>query len=90
MSNRPLFYLVKKSKSYLSWRPYEGFMDFGSVCVDVISDREFVLYQGGCIEVQKLGRKYYVPLPPKALREGYYELVEEKDGKYRFILQEQG
>ena len=89
MSNRPLFYLVKKSKSYLSWRPYENFMNFDSVCIDIISDREFVIYEGKCLEVQKLGRKYYVPLPPKALKEGYYELVEEKDGRYRFILQEQ-
>jgi len=89
MSDRPVFYLVKKSKSYLSWRPYENFMNFDSVCIDVVNDHEFVLYEGKCVEVQRLGKKCYIPLSYKTLKEGYYELVEEKDGKYRFILQRQ-
>ena len=79
---------MKKSGSLLSWRPYDDFFNFKSICLKIVNSREFVIAPGDCQEVQRFGRRCYINVPPTRLRDGYYELVKEEEGGYRFVLQE--
>jgi len=84
---RPIFFSVRKNKSFLSWKPYGDFFKFLTVCVDVISEEEFVMYEGPCFSVQRLGQKNLIPATRfRMLKNGIYILAEEKDGKYVFRL----
>ena len=87
MLERPIFFSVRKNTSFLSWRPYNDFFNFTNVCIDVISEEEFVMYEGPCISVQRLGQKNLVSATRyKRLRNGIYILTEEKGGRYIFHL----
>jgi len=84
---RPLFFSVRKNKSFLSWKPYADFFNFLTVCVDVKSEAEFIMYEGPCFSVQRLGQKNLIPATRfRMLRDGIYILAEEKDGRYVFRL----
>ncbi|MCI4409970.1 MAG: hypothetical protein JHC26_12825 [Thermofilum sp.] len=85
MLERPIFFSIRKNSSFLSWRPYNDFFNFTNLCIDIISEEEFVIYEGQCISVQRLGQKSLVPASKyRRLRNGIYILVEEKDGRYIF------
>ena len=84
---RPIFFSIRKNSSYFMWRPYEDFFSFKSVCIDVINEEEFAVYEGDCLRVQELGRKYLASAARyRRLRNGIYILTEEKGGKYIFRL----
>jgi len=84
---RPIFFSVRKNKSFMSWKPYNDFFKFLIVCVDVKSDTEFVMYEGPCFSVQRLGQKNLIPATRfRMLKDGIYTLAEEKDGRYVFRL----
>jgi hypothetical protein len=69
------------------WSPYNGFFDFRQVCIETISEDSFVLHDGSCLKVDRLGRKYLVSATRfKHLRDGIYLLVAEGGGKYMFRL----
>jgi hypothetical protein len=69
------------------WRPYNGFFDFRHVCIEAINEDSFILYDGNCLKVDRLGRKYLVSATRyKHLRNGIYLLVAEGGGKYVFRL----
>jgi hypothetical protein len=88
MSERPVFFTIKKSGGHLSWRPYGSFFNFSSVCVEVVDDRRFVVRPGSCQEVQRFGRKLYARTRSRQLRDGEYLLVGEVNGGYYFTLKE--
>lgn len=84
---RPIFFSIRKNSSYFMWRPYFGFFDFKEVCIEAIGEDAFVIYEGGCLKVQQLGRKYLVPATRfRRLKNGIYLLEREEDGKYFFRL----
>ena len=82
---RPIFFSVRKNKSFLSWKPYGDFFKFFTVCVDVISEEEFVMYEGPCFSVQRLGQKNLIPATRfHMLKDGIYILDVQNDGRYVF------
>jgi hypothetical protein len=84
---RPIFFSIRKNSSYFMWSPYNGFFDFRQVCIETISEDSFVLYNGSCLKVDRLGRKYLVSATRfKHLRNGIYLLVAEGGGRYAFRL----
>jgi len=85
MLERPIFFSVRKNTSFISWRPYNDFFNFSNVCIDVVSEEEFMIYEGQCISVQRLGQKNLISATRyKRLKNGIYILTEEKDGRYIF------
>jgi hypothetical protein len=87
MLQRPIFFSIRKNISYFMWRPYEDFFDFKSVCIEALGEDAFVMYEGDCIKVQQLGRKYLVSATRfRKLKNGIYLLEEEKEGRYVFRL----
>jgi hypothetical protein len=83
---KPIFFTVKKSASYLSWRPCGDFFNFDSVCIKVLDSTHFVITPGSCQEVQRFGRKLYARVKRSALENGEYELVGETENGYYFAL----
>ena len=84
---RPIFFSIRKNSSFLSWRPYGNFFDFLTVCIEAASEEEFVLYQGPCLPVHRLGQKRLVSATRfRRLRNGIYILAEEGGGRYVFRL----
>ena len=84
---RPLFFTVRKNRSYFSWAPSDSFFSFGKVCIDVVSDAEFAVREGECMKVYRFGHKLYASATRfRMLRDGIYILAEEKDGRYVFRL----
>jgi hypothetical protein len=84
---KPIFFSIRKNRSYFMWRPYNDFFDFRHVCIETISEVGFVLHDGTCLRVDKLGRKYLVSATRfRHLRDGIYLLTEERSGKYIFRL----
>jgi len=82
---RPIFFSIRKNKSFLSWKPYNDFFKFLIVCVDVKSEYEFAIYEGPCYSVQRLGQKSLIPATRfRMLKDGIYILAEERDGRYVF------
>jgi poly-gamma-glutamate capsule biosynthesis protein CapA/YwtB (metallophosphatase superfamily) len=69
------------------WSPYGDFFDFQYVCIEIISKDKFVLYSGGCLRVDKLGKKCLVSATRfRELQNGIYLLKGEAGGKYVFQL----
>jgi hypothetical protein len=84
---KPIFFTIRKNSSYFMWRPYGGFFDFKSVCIEPLGEDGFILREGDCLKVQQLGRKYLVSAARyRKLRNGIYILTEESGGKYIFCL----
>jgi hypothetical protein len=84
---RPIFFSIRKNISYFMWSPYDGFFDFDSVCIEMLDENTFMLYEGNCLKVHRLGRKCLVSATRfRLLRNGIYLLEGEKDGKYVFRL----
>jgi len=84
---RPIFFSVRKNISYFAWRPYGGFFDFRAVCIEVLGDDAFAVYEGNCIKVQELGQKRLASAARfRALKNGIYIFEGEKGGKYIFRL----
>jgi hypothetical protein len=84
---RPIFFSVRKNRSYIYWTPYGDFFKFNSVCVEVVSGTEFVLYEGDCAKVYRLGRKLLIPATRyRMLQNGIYLLEGEEGGRYKFRL----
>ncbi len=84
---KPIFFSIRKNTSFFAWTPYNSFFDFWHVCIETISEDSFVLYDGSCLKVDKLGRKYLVSATRfKHLRNGIYLLVAEGSGRYVFRL----
>jgi len=84
---RPVFFSIRKNRSYIYWTPYGSFFDFHSVCIEVTSSTEFVLYEGSCVRAYRLGRKLLIPATRyRALQNGIYLLEGEEGGRYRFRL----
>ena len=84
---RPIFFSVRKNISYFAWKPYGGFFDFRTVCIETLGDDAFAVYGGNCIKVQELGQKRLASAARyRGLRNGIYILEEEKGGKYIFRL----
>ena len=84
---RPIFFSIRKNSSFFSWRPYGEFLNYLTVCIEAVSEEEFVLRQGPCLPVHRLGQKRLVSATRfRMLRNGIYILTEEKDGKYIFHL----
>ena len=84
---RPIFFSIRKNSSFLSWRPYDNFFDFLTVCIEAVSEDEFVLHQGPCLPVHRLGQKRLVSAARfRMLRNGIYIFEGEKGGKYIFRL----
>jgi hypothetical protein len=84
---RPIFFSIRKNSSYFMWRPYNDFFDFRHVCIETISEVSFILHDGNCLKVDKLGRKYLVSATRfRHLRDGIYLLTEERIGEYIFQL----
>jgi len=87
MANRPLFFSIRKNTSYFTWKPYEEFFNFSSVCIEALDEHSFILYKGDCLKVQQLGRKYLVYAAKyKMLKNGIYLLTGEEGEKYIFKL----
>jgi hypothetical protein len=88
-ANNALFITVRKNRSYFSWQ----FLDADSVCIQVLSDTEFVMYRGNCLKVYRFGRKFYASATRyRGLRDGIYLLDRTEGEKYvfRFISALQG
>ena len=84
---RPIFFSIRKNISYFTWRPYGEFFNFGAVCIEVLGDDAFAVYEGNCIKVQELGQKRLVSATRfRKLRNGIYILAEEGGGRYVFRL----
>jgi len=84
---RPIFFSIRKNISYFTWRPYGEFFNFKMVCIEVLGDDAFAVYEGNCIKVQELGQKRLASAARyRRLRNGIYILEEEKGGKYIFRL----
>jgi hypothetical protein len=83
---RPLFFTVRKNSSYISWTPYGEFFSFEKVCIEVVSETEFIMWLGDCLETYRLGRKrlVYATRERKKLKNGIYRLAGEQGGKYIF------
>jgi len=83
--NNALFITVKKNRSYFSWPDAYQFLNFDSVCIQVLSDNEFMVYAGDCLKVYRFGRKLYVSATRyRHLRDGLYLLDRAEGGKYVF------
>jgi hypothetical protein len=83
----PIFFSIRKNRSYFTWGPYNDFFDFRHVCIETISEVSFILHVGNCLKVDKLGKKYLVSATRfRHLRDGIYLLTEERNGKYIFRL----
>jgi hypothetical protein len=84
---RPIFFSIRKNVSYFMWRSFGEFFNFGAVCIEPLGEDGFIVYEGDCLKVQQLGRKYLVSAARyRKLRNGIYILTEEKGGKYVFRL----
>jgi hypothetical protein len=84
---RPIFFSIRKNVSYFMWRSFEEFFNFEAVCIEPLGEDGFIVYEGDCLRVQQLGRKYLVSAARyRKLRNGIYILTEEKSGKYVFRL----
>ena len=84
---KPIFFSIRKNKSYFMWSPYDGFFDFQFVCIDVIGKDSFILYNGNCFRVDRLGKKCLVSATRfRELQNGIYLLKGEAGGKYVFQL----
>ena len=84
---KPIFFSVRKNKSYFMWNPYGNFFNFQHVCIEVIGEDSFALYNGSCLRVDKLGKKCLVSATRfRTLRDGIYILKGEAGGKYIFQL----
>jgi len=86
---RPIFFSIRKNVSYFQWTPYGEFFNFSAVCIEPLGEDAFVLYEGDCLKVYKLGRKLLASATRtryRKLKNGIYLLEEEKGGKYVFRL----
>jgi len=84
---RPIFFSVRKNISYFAWKPYGGFFDFKTVCIEPLGEDAFAVYEGNCIKVQELGQKRLASAARfRALKNGIYIFEGEKGGKYIFRL----
>ena len=84
---RPIFFSVRKNISYFAWKPYGGFFDFRTVCIEVLGDDAFAVYEGNCIKVQELGQKRLASAARyRRLKNGIYIFEGEKGGMYIFRL----
>jgi len=84
---RPVFFSIRKNSSYFAWSPYGEFFKFKSVCIEPIGEDAFTIYEGSCLKVQELGRKYLASSARfRKLRNGIYILAEEREGRYIFHL----
>jgi len=84
---RPIFFSIHKNSSYIYWTPYGNFFNFHSVCIEVVSNTEFILREGSCTNVYRLGRKLLIPAARyRVLRNGIYLLEGEEGERYRFYL----
>lgn len=84
---RPIFFSIRKNSSYFTWRPYGMFFDFKAVCIEPLGNDIFAVYEGECLRVQQLGRKYLVSAARfRMLQNGIYILAEEEGGRYIFRL----
>ncbi len=84
---KPIFFSIRKNVSYFMWRPYGDFFDFKSVCIEVLGEDSFTVYEGGCLKVQQLGRKHLASATRfKKLKNGIYLLAKEESGRYVFRL----
>ncbi len=84
---KPLFFSIRKNSSYFMWRPFGDFFDFSSICIETIGDSAFTVWEGGCLKVQQLGKKYLASaMRYKKLRDGIYLLTDERAGKYLFLF----
>jgi hypothetical protein len=87
MSGKPIFFSIRKNSSYFMWKPFDGFFDFKSICVEPLGGTAFVVREGGCLKVQQLGRKYLASaMRYRKLQNGIYLLIEERSGEYVFVL----
>ena len=84
---RPIFFSIRKNSSFFAWRPYGEFFNFRTVCIEVLGDDAFAVYEGNCIKVQELGQKRLASAARfRMLRNGIYIFEGEKGGKYIFRL----
>jgi len=85
---KPTFFTIRKNSSYISWTPHGEFFNFDKICIEVSSETEFIISQGECVEVHRLGRKrlVYATKDRKKLKNGIYMLIGELGGKYLFRL----
>ena len=84
---KPIFFSIRKNVSYFMWRPYGEFFHFKSVCIEPLGEDSFIVYEGDCLRVQQLGRKYLASAARyRKLKNGIYILMEEKGGRYIFRL----
>ena len=53
----------------------------------MVSSTEFILHEGNCARVYRLGRKLLIPAARyRTLQNGIYLLEGEESGRYRFCL----
>jgi hypothetical protein len=84
---KPVFFSIRKNSSYFMWKPYGEFFSFKSVCIRIVGEEEFMIYEGECEKVQVLGQKCLVQASKyRRVRNGIYLLAEERGGKYIFRL----
>jgi len=84
---RPIFFSIRKNISYFAWRPYGDFFSFKTVCIEVLGEDAFTVYEGNCLKVQELGQKRLASAARfRMLRNGIYIFEGEKGGKYIFRL----
>jgi hypothetical protein len=84
---KPVFFSIRKNSSYFMWKPYGEFFSFRSVCIRIVGEEEFMIYEGECEKVQVLGQKCLVQASKyRGVRSGIYLLAEERGGKYIFRL----
>jgi hypothetical protein len=82
-ANSALFVTVKKNRSYFSWQ----FLNADSVCIQILSDMEFAMYEGDCLKVYRFGNKLYASATRyRQLKDGVYLLDRTEGGKYVFRL----
>jgi len=86
-AQRPIFFSIRKNTSFFTWRPYGEFFNFGAVCIEVLGEDAFAMYEGNCIKVQELGQKRLASATRfRRLRNGIYIFEGEKGGRYIFRL----
>jgi hypothetical protein len=84
---RSIFFSIRKNTSFFAWRPYGEFFSFSTVCIEVLGEGEFAVYEGNCLKVQELGKKRLASAARfRRLRNGIYIFEGEKGGKYIFRL----
>jgi len=80
---KPVFFSIRKNSSYFMWKPYGEFFSFKSVCIRIVGEEEFMIYEGECEKVQVLGQRCLVQASKyRRVRNGIYLLAEERGEVY--------